>query len=69
MSMFNDKSHSRANQQVGFAMAHLYSIKMTTPGLLRSAEREREQEIQTHQFAKYITLHTYLASTTFKMQD
>ena len=35
--------------------------------VVRSAEREREWEIQNHLLARYITLHTYLASTTFKM--
>ena len=69
--MSNDKSHPGATQQVGPAMAHSSSTNNGFSGLLRSAEREREREIQNHQLAKYITLqlHTYLASTTFKMQD
>ena len=57
--MSNDKSHPGATQQVGPAMAHSSSTNNGFSGLLRSAEREREREIQNHQLAKYITLHTY----------
>ena len=47
MSMFNDKSHSRATQQVGPAMTHSNSTNNGFSGLFRSAERERDWEILT----------------------
>ena len=45
--MFNDKSHSRATQQVGPAMTYSDSTKNGFSRLFRSAERERDREIQT----------------------
>jgi len=51
LSMSNDKSHPGATQQVGPAMAHSSSTNNGFSGLLRSAEREREREIQNHQLA------------------
>jgi hypothetical protein len=47
MSVFNGKSHAGATQQVGPATAHSSSTNNGFSGLLRSAEREREQEIET----------------------
>ena len=51
--MSNDKSHPGATQQVGPAMAHSSSTNNGFSGLLRSAEREREREIQ-NQLARYV---------------